>query len=186
MSPTTTVPPLPRNTQPNGRGLHRARIRYGGTALVLGSVSVGTAEAGNGLNVIGSGLESNAMAGAGLSVARDPLALNTNPAGLTPLNGSNVALHGGTAWVLGTEHGDAFNHAQSPANETVSFGDLGVAHRLDRYPVTLAAGLFVVGGAGPVYKETNTPFGGSDELSSVFAIARAAAGGAVEITDRLS
>src|SRR3954447_3673564 len=115
------VPPHSPNTQPVGRGPRRAGIRCGGTALVLGLVSVGTAEAGNGLNVIGSGLESNAMAGADLSVARDPLALNTNPAGLTQLNGSNVALHGATAWVLGTEHGDAFNHAQSPANETVSF-----------------------------------------------------------------
>ena len=139
------------------------------------------ATAGNGLNFIGFGLESNAMAGADLAVARDAFALNTNPAGIAQLHGLRVDLHGGVAWELGIEHKDHFSGRQDIQNDIVPVANLGITRRLNRYPVTLGTTLAVSGGAGYDYGRIATPFGGQDELSSLFGIVRGSVGGAVDL-----
>lgn len=167
-----------------------ATTRVGTTRRAALMVALGTlpdpAEAANGLNAIGFGLESNAMAGADLAVARDPFALNTNPAGLAQLRGLSIELHGGVAHELGIEHSDRFNPPTDVQNDYVPVGNLALAKRLGRYPVTLGTAFTVTGGGGYDYGRIETPFGGKDRLSSLFGILRGSAGGAVEVTDRLS
>jgi long-chain fatty acid transport protein len=53
-------------------------------------------------------------------------------------------------------------------------------------PVVVGVGLFAQGGTGNVYKNLATPFGGHDELSSVFRIAKLSFGGAWQPNQRLS
>jgi long-chain fatty acid transport protein len=139
------------------------------------------ATAGNGLNFIGFGLESNAMAGADLAVARDAFALNTNPAGIAQLHGLRVDLHGGAAWELGIEHKDRFSGREDIQNDVVPVANMGITRRLNPYPVTLGTTLAVSGGAGYDYGNIATPFGGQDELSSLFGIVRGSVGGAVNL-----
>ena len=178
-----------RDAPAGHRGDRPSPSQVGCKAAIIAALlmSGGAARAGNGLNPLGSGLESSAMAGADLGVARDPLALNTNPAGLTQLmKGTTVELHVAALSFSGTEHDDQFGETKGLTNEIIPLGDLGIAYRLEDYPITLGAGLFAVGGAGPTYKELDTPFGGTDEASLQLGIVRAAVGGAVGLTDRLS
>ena len=62
--------------------IHRSTI-----ALALSCLGISSAHATNGINLIGFGAESTLMGGADIAVARDTSALNTNPAGLTQING---------------------------------------------------------------------------------------------------
>jgi long-chain fatty acid transport protein len=150
------------------------------------SLPLRAANAGNGLNAIGFGLESNAMAGADVAVARDPFALLTNPAGLAGLRGLHLEIHGGFAHELGIEHEDRFNPPTDVQNDYVPVGDVAVAQSLERLPATLAASFAVTGGAGYDYGRLATPFGGKDRLSSLLGIVRGSLGGGVALTDRLS
>lgn len=146
----------------------------------------GIACAGNGLNPIGFGLESNAMAGADLAVARDAFALNTNPAGLAQIRGLDLELHTFLGQEIGIKHDDRFNPPTDIRNDLAVIGDFAIARRLGRLPATLGASLAVTGGAGYDYGRIETPFGTRDRLSSLFGVVRASVGGGVEVTDRLA
>jgi long-chain fatty acid transport protein len=140
----------------------------------------------NGLNLIGFGVESSAMAGADIAVARDTTALNTNPAGLTQLRRTAFDAYHTAAFALDTAHADRFGNDRKVDNDVVNVGGLGFATPLGTGRFSAGVGLFAQGGAGAVYQDLATPFGGRDELSALFGIARATPGLAWRVTDELS
>jgi long-chain fatty acid transport protein len=162
-------------------------IRITLQALVV-ALSVGTASANNGLNFIGAGIESFAMGGAFLGVARDPMALSTNPAGLAWQRSLSIEQEIAAAHEINIGFHDSLNPEQTVRNvwAPVANGGMTIPLSIAGVPVTLGNGLFVAGGSGGVFKNVATPFGTTDELAAVFGIAKASFGGAVAINDRLS
>ncbi len=142
--------------------------------------------ASNGLNMIGFGTESVAMGGADVAVARDTTALNTNPAGLSNISNQALDLFSAVAYALDVGHADSFGNDASVDNKLIALGGFGYARRFPGIPLVAGVGLFAQGGAGNVYEDLATPFGGRDELSSLFRIAKLTFGGAWQPDERLS
>ncbi len=146
----------------------------------------GNAAATNGFNLIGFGTESTLMGGADTAVARDTSALNTNPAGLTQIQGKAFDGFGTMLRTLDLAHKDSFDNDVKASNRYTFLGGGGYAQSLDSLPCTAGVGLFAQGGAGGVYKHVNTVAGNQDELSSLFAIAKIIPGMGCQVSDRLS
>lgn len=149
---------------------------------LLPSIALAT----NGLNMIGFGAESVAMGGADVAVARDTSALNTNPAGLSNIGNQALDLFSAVAYALDVSHADSFGNNAPVDNKLIGLGGMGYARRFEGIPLVVGIGLFAQGGAGSVYKDLATPFGGRDELSSLFRIAKLSFGGAWQPDERLS
>lgn len=165
-----------------GAGLIQARWIWGAVAALL----VTTAQAGNGLNDVGYGSESAGMAGADLAIARDTTALNTNPAGLTQIQGQVVDLLMEPYSFLRARHKDGIGNSSGPDNgEGVALGG-GYARRLGDSGVVVGIGSFFQGGAGFAYKNINTPFGNRDDMSALFGSLKLAPGIAWEANEQLS
>ena len=140
----------------------------------------------NGLNLIGFGTESNAMAGADTAVARDTTALNTNPAGLTQLTGTALDVYSGLAFALDVGHQDGFGNDREVSNTVIGLGGFGYARQIWDGNAQLGIGFFGQGGAGCVLEDLATAFGTRDELSSLFRIVKLTPGIAYRIDDSLS
>lgn len=159
-------------------------LRY---ARVLSLMLItGTAQAGNGLNDIGYGSESAALANADLALARDASAFNTNPAGLTQIKTQIVDVLLEPYAYLGNRHTDALGNDAAPDNAYGSGFGGGYARRLAGTHVVVGAGLFFQGGAGFVYKDFITPFGTRDELSGLSGSIKIAPGLAWQVNERWS
>jgi len=141
-------------------------------AACLGIAMPWTAHANNGLNLIGFSGESVGMAGANVAVARDAGALNTNPAGLALHRGPRFDQYIATAFAREMRHADAFGNDTQVDNRSVTVGNAGFIAPLSGTPVTLGLGLFAQGGAGTVLKDLRTPFGTTDQLSSLVGFAK--------------
>lgn len=139
----------------------------------------------NGINLIGFGAESTLMGGADTAVARDTSALNTNPAGLTQIQGKAFDGFGSLLRTTDLSHEDAINDQHADNRYTLLAGG-GYAQSLESMPCTVGVGFFTQGGAGAVFKDTNTVFGTEDEMSSLFGIAKVTPGFGCQITDKLS
>ncbi len=165
--------------------MYQANFVRGG--LFWGTIMLANpALAGNGFNLIGFGTESIGMGGADLAVARDTSALNTNPAGLTQIEGQRFEVTSIVGIALNVRHKDQFDNDRFVANTPVFFGNIGYAHTLNKYPVTVGMGLFFQGGPGFEYENLHTAFGTTDDLVSLFEIARLNSGLAYQVNDRLS
>lgn len=143
-----------------------------------------SALASNGINLIGFGAESVGMGGADLAVARDTSALNTNPAGLSQIDATQLDLYLGLANALEIRHKDQFGNDITIDNEWVSFSSFGFAHPIGDF--TFGVGLFVQGGVGVEYDSIKTAFGTTDDLSTQLRIARITPGVSWQVNDRLS
>jgi long-chain fatty acid transport protein len=146
---------------------------------VLAPVS---ADANNGLDLLGSGLESFAMGGASTAVARDPLALDTNPAGLAWQPQIAIEQHIAVARAIEVRFSDALNPDQQATNEYAPIADGGIVFPLKGLPVTLSH----AGGSGAAFRGVATPFGTTDELSAKFGILRTTLGAGAHLGDRLA
>lgn len=135
-----------------------------------------TAQASNGLNLIGYGAESVAMGGADVAVAGDTLALNTNPAGIARLGPRALDLYNAIAHAVDVSHADGFGNDQSVSNRFIPLGGIGYVSRPPGARCAWGVAFFGQGGAGFVYDRLNTIFGGVDELSSLVRIARLSPG----------
>jgi long-chain fatty acid transport protein len=138
------------------------------------------AQASNGLNLIGYGAESVAMAGADVAIAADSLALNTNPAGIARLGPRAFDLHNALAHALDVAHADGFGNDRSVSNRFIPAGGMGYVRRPEGSRCAWGVAFFGQGGAGFVYEDLNTLFGTVDELSSLVRIARLSPGLACE------
>ena len=154
-------------------------------AAAAAVIACGTAGANNGLNMIGFGAESVGMGGADVAVARDTSALNTNPAGITQLK--RPAFDGDAAFAFATYvgHSDAFGNNQRVDNVVIPAGSFGYTVPLDRTG-GVGIGLFAQGGAGNVYKNLQTPFGTTDELSSQIGFLKLSTAVAWQLSEELS
>jgi long-chain fatty acid transport protein len=145
-----------------------------------------TARANNGLNMIGFGTESVAMGGADVAWSRDTSALNTNPAALSNLNAPALDLFAAAAYAIDVAHADQLGNDQGVDNRVIPLAGFGYAQPIHNSSLVAGVGLFAQGGAGYVYRNIVTPFGGRDELSSLFRIAKLSVGGAWTPDDRVS
>lgn len=164
-------------------------VRVGGWAaplLVLLFLLPRTTLATNGLDLIGFGAESNAMAGADTAVARDTTALNTNPAGLIQIAGSAFDVYGALAYGLDVRHQDGFGNDRHVSNRVIGVGGFGYARHLAGSSLRAGIGFFAQGGAGNVFSNLATAFGTRDDLSVLFRIAKLTPGIAGAVTDRLA
>ena len=159
--------------------------RFSIIAWTLCGLSIATqSEATNGINLIGYGAESTLMGGADTAVARDTSALNTNPAGLAQIKGKLFDGYGSLLRTTDLAHKDALNDVNADNKYTLLAGG-GYAEQLESLPCTAGIGLFTQGGAGAVYKHVKA-FGGDDEMSSLFGIAKVTPGIGCQVTDKLS
>lgn len=154
--------------------------------VVTACLSVNQVQATNGLSLIGFGAESSGMGGADLAVARDTTALNTNPAGMARLRTSAVDGYSTIAFPLDVAHADRFGNDANVDNNFLVFGGLGFSKSVGSGGVVVGIGFFGQGGAGNVYRNIATPFGGRDELSALLGIARVTPGLAWRATEQLS
>lgn len=155
-------------------------------AIILQMTGVTSAIATNGLNQIGFGAESTAMAGADIAVARDTSALNTNPAGLSQINNSQLDMNLAVAYTGNIKHKDQFGNDASNENEFPLLGSFGYAKKLSNRSITAGIGFFAQGGTGNEYNNLNTVFGTVDDLSILFRIARITPGLSLQVNESLS
>ena len=137
--------------------------------------------ASNGLNLIGYGAESVALAGADVAIAADTLALNTNPAGIARLGARALDIHNALAHALEVSHADGFGNDKGVSNRFIPVGGIGYVRRPEGGRCAWGAAFFGQGGAGFVYENLHTLFGTVDELSSLVRIARLSPGVACEM-----
>lgn len=169
------------------RYIERNPVRNSGLSMVRGTVAtiafaVGTlvsawsAHANNGLTLIGTGAESVGMAGAGIAVARDTGALATNPAGLGQLTKAAFDGYLAGAFAIDVAHADGFDNDQRVANWFIPNLGVGISTPIAGTPFTAGVGLFGQAGAGSVYNDINTPFGGRDTLRAQFGVLKVVPG----------
>lgn len=156
------------------------------TPLLFSLLAPPAANATNGLNQIGFGTESVGMGGADIAVARDTSALNTNPAGLSQIEGALADMNIAVAYSGNIKHEDEFGNDEHNANRYPFLGSLGYVRRSPRYPIRVGIGLFAQGGSGNEFNDLHTAFGTRDDLSVQFRVARITPGLSWQVSDRLS
>lgn len=142
--------------------------------------------ANNGLNLIGVGVESTAMGGADVAVARDTAAVSINPAGLNGVGEAQLDLYSAVAYAIDVAHVDTLGNDTAVSNSLIPLGGGGYARRTDNMRWSYGVGFFGQGGAGSVYKDLTTVFGTSDELSSLVGFGKLSVGASYEATDKLT
>ena len=142
--------------------------------------------ADNGLSLIGTGAESVGMGGADVAVARDTTALSTNPAGLSQVRGWALDGFGAAAFATDVAHVDQFGNDKFVSNHVVPLAGGGFSKDLEGTGLTLGIGMFAQAGAGNVYNNLNTPFGGTDTLRAQFGVVKFTPGIAWEVNDRFT
>jgi len=154
--------------------------------LVLGLGYGIPAHAANGLNLIGVSAESIGMGGADLAIARDTLALNSNPAGLTQAGTQRLDLASTVAYALDIRHRDSLGNDAEVSNNYVAAGSFGYTAPLNERGITWGIGFFAQGGAGYEYEGLNTTLGTRDTFSSQLGIAKLSVGAAMTVNPQVS
>lgn len=154
-----------------GRVERKCRPPHWAIAAVLASTWPVAGFANNGLNLIGFGTESIGMGGADIAVARDTTALNTNPAAIARLRRARFDGFVEAASV-GQRHADVFGNDRAVSNRLIGVGGFGLPAPLGDTDLVAGIGLFGQGGAGFVYRDLATPFGGTDSVALVFGVGR--------------
>jgi long-chain fatty acid transport protein len=126
------------------------------------------------------------MGGADVAVARDTCALSTNPAGLSQLAGWAHDGFFAAACARDVAHADRFGNDSPVDNWAVPIAGGGISKRIDGTGITLGAGFFAQAGAGNVYNDLNTPFGGKDTLRAQFGVLKFTPGLAWQVTEQLA
>lgn len=161
---------------------HLARVALPVICQVLASAS---AQAGNGLNVIGFGGESEMMGGADVAIARDTSALATNPAGLVQIRGSALDVFASPFYSIDVGHQDSVGNDAESNTKTGFIGGGGYARRLNS-DVVAGIGLFTQGGVGYAYDDFDSGFGATGDLTSLFGTVKLVPGAACRINEQLS
>lgn len=130
-------------------------IRWAFGLAFLSLLVPAVCQATNGLNLIGSGGISSALAGADTAVATDFSAMNTNPAGITQITGTQA---GFSVTVLKPELHikNSANPNKDGENQPLVLPNMGVVHHLSGTPITLGIGFFTVGGNSTDFRDITT------------------------------
>ena len=145
-------------------------------------------QATNGLNLIGSGGISSALAGADTAVATDFTAMNTNPAGMTQISGTHTGL---SVTMLQPELRikNSVND-KNGENQPLVLPNMGIVRHLSGTPITLGIGFFTVGGNSADFRGITTgPLVGGptvDKQGSQLRHFKLAPTIAYQVTDKLS
>lgn len=151
-------------------------------SLLLPEIGLAT----NGLNLIGSGGISSALAGADTAVATDFTAMNTNPAGMTQIRGESA---GFSLSVLKAEltHRDIQNgNNKGSESDPLLIPNLGYVRHLTGTPFTLGIGFFTVGGNAVEFKDLTTALGNRDKRGTILRHYKLAPSVAYQATGKLS
>ncbi|MDA2909998.1 outer membrane protein transport protein [Nitrospiraceae bacterium AH_259_D15_M11_P09] len=138
----------------------------------------------NGLNLIGSGGISSALAGADTAVATDFTSMNTNPAGMTQIRGTHAGFDVGVIKPL-LRHKDGLNDKDGE-NDPLVIPNLGYIRHLTGTPVTLGIGFFTVGGNATDFRDLSTQFLTTDKTGTHIRHYKLTPSIAYEVTDKLS
>jgi len=98
----------------------------------------------NGLNLIGSGGISSALAGADTAVALDFTTINSNPAGLTELKGTHAGL--AISMLKAELRLQNSLNAKDGENDPVVIPNAGLVQSIKGTPITVGIGFFTIGG----------------------------------------
>lgn len=141
-------------------------------------------QATNGLNLIGSGGISSALAGADTAVATDFTSMNTNPAGMTQIRGTHAGFDVGVIKPQ-LRHKDSLNDKDGE-NDPLVIPNLGYIRHLTGTPVTLGIGFFTVGGNATDFRDLRTAFGTTDKTGTHIRHYKLTPSIAYKVTDKLS
>lgn len=174
--------------RPKGKWVARRAFGLALLSLLVPAVSQAT----NGLNLIGSGGISSALAGADTAVATDFTAMNTNPAGLSQIKGTHAGLSLATLKAE-LRLRNSLNDKDGE-NQPVVIPNLGIVHHLSGMPVTLGLGFFTVGGTTSDFRDLRVPnfgpggvFGGTvDKQGAQLRYYKLTPSIAYQVTDALS
>ncbi|TAL09371.1 MAG: hypothetical protein EPO02_10350, partial [Nitrospirae bacterium] len=143
--------------------------------------------ASNGLNLISSGGNSSALAGADTAVAEgfvDFSVMNTNPAGLTQIRNEEHAF--GLGAILPSLHFRNSRNDKDAENAPLVIGNGGYVRPLKGTPVTLGIGLFSVGGTASDFRDLTTTLGNRDKRGATLRHLKLAPSIGYQVTDKLS
>ena len=147
-------------------------IRWAFGLAFLSLLVPAVCQATNGLNLIGSGGISSALAGADTAVANDFSAMNTNPAGLAQISGTHA---GFSVSMLKAELRlrNSLNDKDGE-NDPVVIPNMGLVRHISGTPVTLGVGFFTVGGTTSDFRDLRVPnfgpggiFGGTTDKQGI-------------------
>ena len=144
------------------------------------------AQASNGFNLVGFGVESLGLGSADIAVARDSTAVNINPAGLTQIDSRRFDGYIVPYYSFGVAHSDANNAKDDIDNPFGVLTGFSYAQKALRPDLTFGFGLFVSGGTGVTYKDLDTGLGTRDEYSAVLGVTKLATGVGWKLNDKLS
>lgn len=141
--------------------------------------------AGIGVLPLGFGADSNAMAGTDMAFSSDPLSINNNTAGIAkPKSAQFSTVIEGFA-MNGIRHADSLGNDERSRNDRALLVSGAWSKPLANHPgITIGLGLFAQGGVGYEYKNLNTAFGNSDDLTALFGVFRLAPAVAWNISDK--
>lgn len=160
--------------------------RRRGLCLLVLLTAQSAAQASNGLNLVGFGAESLGMGSADIAVARDSVAVNINPAGLTQIESRRFDGYIVPFYSFGVAHGDANNPKDDIDNPFGIFSGFSYAQKALRPDLTFGFGVFLTGGTGLAYEDLDTGLGTRDEYSAVLGVTKLATGVGWKVDDKLS
>lgn len=150
--------------------------------MVMGTPQA--ADAVNGLNLIGSGGWSSALAGADTAIALDFTTMNTNPAGMSRI----------TEWTAGLSFGmikpntrfqNVANNVEG-SDDSLLFTNFGYIKTLAGTPISLGIGFFTTGGIATDFRGLRTPFALDDRTGSQLRHYKVTPSMSIQLTDSLS
>ena len=153
--------------------------------LLVQAIRPSAGLATNGLNLVGSGGISSALAGADTAVATDFSAMNTNPAGMTQIRKHHAGLS--LSYIQPQLHvrGGVGNDKDGENDELfVPYG--GYIKHIPDTPVTLGIGFFTVGGTASDFRNLRTTLGTTDKNAGQIRHYKLTPSVAYQVTDRLS
>jgi long-chain fatty acid transport protein len=152
---------------------------------LLSGVMPAVAHATNGLNLIGSGGVSSALAGADTALATDFSAMNTNPAGMVQIRGQHAGI---TVGMLRPElmQKDVLNQGVPGQNNPLVIPNLGYIKHLTETRFTVGVGFFTIGGNVSDFRALQTTLGTTDKMSTQLRHYKFTPSIAYEVTDKLS
>lgn len=137
-------------------------------ALVL---TASTAMATNGMETLAWGARAAGMAGVDLAVATDATAINTNPAGLTQLQGHRIDF--GASLLFPTLHFKNEYNDEDGNFQVFPMPMVSYAYRFEGVPLAVGLGIFAQGGMGADF-ELEHPILGKQDYQSQLAYAKIA------------
>lgn len=140
----------------------RLLLAFAAGAALATMIAPLPAFATNGMYLVGYGAETTGRAGANIAVSDRTLALNTNPAGLSQVQGRHYSMNL-SLLSPGLSSGNAVNSSLDGEDRYFPLPAIGHVRSRPDSKWTWGLGLVAQGGMGATFENTNTFFGTRDE-----------------------